>query len=95
MATTNFQIFNPSESNQMNDATYTSNTLRSGGITVDALLPSPLLNKAYYQWSTFVAAFCQMLVNKGVSTADSNRAAIPAITPPVPIPNSGNKRRPT
>lgn len=79
MASTTFQQFNPTVSNQESDAQYTSDSLRSGGIQVDNILPSPLLNKAFYQWSTFIAAFCQMMTAKGYSTSDASVSALASV----------------
>lgn len=79
MATTNFLQFDPFLNNADSDSAYLADSLRSGGITTGAILPSTLLNKAWYQWSTFVAAFCQMMVNKGYSPLDSNFANLVSV----------------
>lgn len=71
---TNFLVFNPTLANAETDTTYSSDSMRTGGATSGAILGSPLFNKACYQWSTFVAAFCTMMANKGVSTSDANFA---------------------
>ncbi len=72
MATTNFLVWDTALANMETDSVYSGDAIRTGGAVANDLLPSALANKAFYQWSTFVAAFCQMLVNKGVSTSDSN-----------------------
>lgn len=68
----NFLQFDPSFANADSDATYAADTLRSGGATVNAILPSALDNKFRIQMSFFVAAFCQMMANKGYVMSDSN-----------------------
>lgn len=92
MATTNFLVWDPTLANAETDSLYSADAIRSGGAVADDLLPSALANKAYYQWSTFVAAFCQMLVNKNVSTSDSNFSNLVSVLSTVRIatdfPNS-------
>ena len=72
----NFLQFNPDLYNAENDAAYAGDTLRSGGIPSAAIFPSALANKLFYQVSTFVAAFSQMMVNKGYSLSDSSISAL-------------------
>jgi len=76
---TNFQQWNPSSINQESDSQYTSDALRSGGATTDAILPSPTANKAFYQWSTFVAAMATSLSNKGYVVDDTNFATLVSV----------------
>lgn len=75
-AETNFLQFNPGAVNQETDAEYSGDDLRSGGIPVDAILPSPLLNKAWFQPSTMVAALAEAMVAAGLSPMDSNLATL-------------------
>lgn len=63
--TTNFVQVNPTAANQMNDATYDSNTLTTNGIGVDAILPSPWLNKVWFQASTFITALAAVIAGWG------------------------------
>lgn len=79
MATTNFLQFNPSAINQETDAQYLIDALRVGGAPVDGILPSNLTNKAWAQWSTFIAAFCGALLNKGLSTSDADLGVLEAV----------------
>lgn len=72
--TSNFQQFNPPATNQENDAAYTGDPLRAGGIPVDAICPSPVANKLFYQLSIFVAAFGQMMATKNYSPNDGSAA---------------------
>lgn len=69
---TNFVQLNPTAANQLGDAGYDSDSLVTGGITTDAILPSNYLNKANYQWSTFITAFAQALVAKSYSPNDGS-----------------------
>ncbi len=71
---TNFQQWNPAAANQENDAAYTSDTLRSGGAPTAAILPAATFNKFAYQQSVFIAAFAQMMANKGYALSDANYA---------------------
>jgi hypothetical protein len=71
-ATTNFLQFNPNAANQETDSAYLADSTRTGGAGTGGVFPSVLANKSFYQWSTFIAAFCQMLANKGISTSDAD-----------------------
>ena len=77
--TTNFQTWDEPLNNIETDAQYTSDTLRSAGITTGALLPSATLNKLYLQSSIFPAAFCAMMANKGFSTSDQDFTNLVAV----------------
>lgn len=70
MAGTNFLQINPSVNNQESDAAYAADSIRVNGAATNALLPSPLFNKAMYQQSTFIASLAQALVSKGYSPVD-------------------------
>lgn len=77
--TTNFIQFNPTQSNQLTDSAYAADALVTGGVQLNNTLPSNFLNKLWYQDSTFVAAFAQMLVNKGYSPMDTSVSALAAL----------------
>jgi hypothetical protein len=79
MATTNFLQWNPGQANQESDSDYNADSQRSGGAVDNTPLPAPLGNKAFYQWSTFVAAFCQMMAAKGYSTSDADITTLQAV----------------
>lgn len=79
VGSTNFIQQNPGAANQETDAQYQADTLTTGGIGVDAILPSKWLNKLYYQCTTFVAAFAQMMANKGYAMSDANIANLEAV----------------
>ena len=68
----NFLQWNPTQSNQEDDAAYSADALRSGGAPTNAIFPSPTANKAFYQWSIFVAAFAAMLADKGYTLSDAD-----------------------
>jgi len=78
MATTNFQQWNPTASNQESDAAYTSDAQRVGGAS-SGEFPSQLANKLFYQLSTFIAALGQMLSTKGYATSDVDISALAAV----------------
>jgi len=76
MATTNFLIFDPGYANAENDTAYLGDASRAGGLDVNAILTSSLLNKVLIQLSQMVSAIAVMLQNKGFSTSDSNFSAL-------------------
>ncbi len=77
--TSNFIQQNPTQANQETDSAYQSDSLTTGGIGVDAIMPSAWLNKYFYQQSTFVAAFCQMMANKGYTLSDASITTLEAV----------------
>lgn len=77
--TTNFVQHNPNAANQEPDGTFDSDSLTTAGIGVDAVMPSSWMNKRWYQDSTFVAAFAQMLAAKGYSTSDANVSTLAGV----------------
>ena len=79
MATTNFVQFNPGAANQETDAQYLADAQRLAGYGTDQIVPSPLLNKATYQPTTFCAAFGQMLAAKGFTNSDASVSALAAV----------------
>lgn len=76
---TNFVQHNPTEANQQPDFTFDADSLTTGGIGTDAIMPSDWMNKRWYQDSTFVAAFAQMMANKGYAMSDSNIGTLVSI----------------
>ena len=79
MATTNFLQWNPAAVNQETDAEYSADSQRSGGAVNGTPLLAPLGNKVFYQATTFVAAFGQMMAAKGYSTSDASQSALAAV----------------
>lgn len=75
----NFLQWNPSKTNQENDSAYAADSLRSGGITTDAIFGSPVANKLFYQVTTFVAAFGAAFASKGYAMSDASLTALQAI----------------
>lgn len=76
MATSNFLLWNPTQSNQETDAQYNADPTRAGGAGVDGLFSSSLANKAFYQWATFVYCFGQMMAAKGYAMSDASPSAL-------------------
>jgi hypothetical protein len=71
----NFQQWNPTQANQETDAQYSADTQRSGG-AIAGVFPSPLANKLFYQPTTFVTAFAQMLAFAGATVSDASITAL-------------------
>lgn len=76
---TNFVQHNPTEANQLDDAAFDANSLTTGGIGTDNIMPSNWMNKRWYQDSTMVAALAQMLANKGYTVSDANISTLIAV----------------
>ena len=76
--TNNLIQWNPTQANQENDAAYAADTQRLNGAANPSQFASALANKAFYQWSTFVAAFGQMMATKGFNMSDANIATLAA-----------------
>lgn len=72
MATTNLQQWNPTAANQETDVEYTADSQRAGGATDPSVFEAALANKAFFQWSTYLAALFQAFAAKGFTTSDSN-----------------------
>jgi microcystin-dependent protein len=68
----NFKQWNASKANQEDDGQYLVDSLRVGGAPSTAIFPSPLANKLYYQVTTFITAFCDMMSGKGYSVSDAD-----------------------
>jgi hypothetical protein len=75
----NFQQWNPSQINQESDVAYTSDAQRVGGAPNGVAFPSQTGNKLFYQVSTFVTAFCQMMATKGYNVVDTNIATLASV----------------
>jgi hypothetical protein len=75
---TNFIQTNPSAANQEDDATYAADSLTTGGVGVDDILPSPWLNKVWFQPSTFVCALAYVIANwgSGFTITDTSLATL-------------------
>ena len=76
---TNFIQWNSAALNQETDAEYLADAQRIGGVTTGSLAPSATMNKFYYQASTFIAAFGQMLATKGYSNSDASLPTLAAV----------------
>lgn len=65
MGSNNFTIHNPEQANQEADDGFASDSLTTGGIGTDAILPSKWLNARWYEDSVMGYCLAQMLANKG------------------------------
>jgi|GEM_PF-4716454 len=70
--TTNFIQFNPTAANQETDSAYSGDSQRQNGAINGQLFNDILANKAFYQWSTFITALANALVNKNYSPNDTD-----------------------
>lgn len=70
MPSTNFLQFNNPANNQETDAQFAVDPQVLNGAATGAVFPSELANKLFYQWSTFITAYCESLVAKGYSPED-------------------------
>jgi len=77
--TNNFLQWNPSQTNQENDAAYLADAQRVGGAPTGNVFPSLTGNKLFYQVSTFVAAFAQMMATKNYNMQDGNLSTLASI----------------
>lgn len=66
-------------SNIESDATYLTDSLRTGGIPTNAILPSVMLNKLFLQATMMVAALGQMMATKGYTVSDANLNTLAAV----------------
>jgi hypothetical protein len=87
MSQTNFLQFNPTATNQENDAAFAADSTRSGGIAFDQIMSSLLGNKALYQPSTMAAALAWMMVRKGYSPVDGTSPFTASGTPSAAVTN--------
>ena len=76
---TNFLQWNPGQSNQESDAAYNADSARSGGAGTGSIFASSLANKAFYQWSTFIAAFGNMMAVKGYDLSDASLSTLQGV----------------
>lgn len=72
------QPWNPTASNQENDAQYAADSQRAGGATDPSIFLSPLANKLFYQLSTYLTALFTAFAAKGFTTSDSNLSTLTA-----------------
>jgi|SRR6185312_1476967 len=76
---TNFLQWNPNALNQETDTAYSGDSVRSGGAPANAIFASALANKAFYQWSIWIAAMANMMANKGYSPNDGSATPASAL----------------
>lgn len=75
----NFTQHNPTAANQLSDSDFAGNSLTTGGIGTDAIMPSEWMNARWYEDSTFVAAFALALSNKGYNPNKDNFSTLVAV----------------
>lgn len=76
MADNNFLQFDPSKNNIASDAAYDASSYRTSGART-GVAPSNIHNKLFYQVSTFVTAFAEMMATaKGYDMSDANIATL-------------------
>lgn len=72
MADNNFLQFDPAKNNIASDAAYDASSYRTSGART-GMVPSNIHNKLFYQVSTFVSAFAEMMATaKGYDMSDSD-----------------------
>jgi hypothetical protein len=75
----NFTIHNPTNANQEPDSTFASDSLTTGGIGTDAILPSLWLNARWYEDSVGFFCLAQAMANKGYAVNKDNPTALEAV----------------
>jgi hypothetical protein len=70
--TTNFQVWNPNQTNQETDIQYAADQQRSSGAPSGTIFPATTANKLFYQVTTMVTALAQAIASKGYSPTDSS-----------------------
>lgn len=71
----NFYQFDPTKNNMMSDAGYSASNYRKNGAQA-GVAPAPVHNKLFYQTSTFITAFAQMMDAKGYELSDADVTAL-------------------
>jgi len=85
---TNFLQWNPNANLQENDATFADDAQRLSGATLPSQFSNSLANKCFYQWSTFITAFCNMLAGKNYSPNDGSSSPSTALANLVGVLNN-------
>jgi len=75
----NFQLFNPTQANQENDAAYVADATRLSGAIDGNEWPAASANKTLYQTACGIYALMQMMAVKGFVTNDTNAATLTAV----------------
>lgn len=79
MGSSNFVQFNSTKSNMASDAVYDGGSFQLNGVPLAGLADPLGHNKLFYQLSTFVTAFAQVLANEGYTVSDSSITALEAV----------------
>lgn len=75
----NFVQFDATKQNMASDATYNGSSIQLNGVPLVAVADPTLHNKMFYQWSTFISAFGNMLAARGYNVSDSDINALQAV----------------
>lgn len=75
----NFTVHNPTNANQQPDGTFAGDSLTTGGIGVDAIMPSAWMNARWYEDSVGFWALAQAMANKGYVINKDNPATLAAV----------------
>lgn len=73
----NFYQFDPTKNNMMSDAGYFNSNYRKNGAQA-GVAPAPVHNKLYYQATTFITAFAEMMNTKGYELNDTSLSTLAA-----------------
>lgn len=71
----NILQWNPAKNNQESDASYSADSMRTGG-AVPGIFAKELANKLFYQVTTMCSALGEMMSNKGYAISDSDLTAL-------------------
>ncbi|WP_459997297.1 hypothetical protein, partial [Paradesulfitobacterium aromaticivorans] len=76
---TNFLVFNPTDvANTQDDATYTAETQRTGGLQ-NGIAKTAMHNKLFRQVTVMVAAIAQYMANQGQTVSDADASALTTV----------------
>lgn len=75
MADNNFLVWNPASINQLTDAQYLVDSMRTGG-AISGIMPSDLANKLFYQVTMMASSIASMMAAKGFEMKDTTQAAL-------------------
>ena len=76
---TNFQQWNPNQTNQESDSQYSSDSTRQSGAVDNTAFLSTLANKLFYQISTLATALAQAMANKGYTATDTSLSQLTTV----------------
>lgn len=74
-----FLQWNPTKANQESDVDWLNDAQRLAGAANPSIFPSERANKLFYQLSTFMAAFGEMLSDKGYTVSDADITVLESV----------------